>query len=874
MNGPTGPESARRLGDFEILRELGRGGMGIVYEARQISLNRKVALKVLSGGLGLSSKAVVRFRREAEAAARLHHTNIVPVYAIGEQDGEYFYAMELIEGPSLNVVVRELRRTREQALRHSGTEARSDTVETSLPPWLLETLSASTEDSPPNCQHEQAPVSDSSSSLTAGGGYFDTIAGMIAEVADALDYAHEQGVVHRDIKPSNLLLSPDGRLSVNDFGLARMLEQPGMTMTGEFMGSPLYMSPEQITAGRTPLDHRTDIYSLGATLYELLTFQPPFPGERRDQILAQIIHKEPTPPRRLDRKVPIDLETICLNAMEKDPDRRYQTAGQMAEDLRRFVNRFAISAKRAGPIARAVKWVRRRPAIAALIALVLVVSVGGGLMAYRAHVAAEQARRAEGQRALDHAMVAALDGHYDEMQSWLERCEVLDVEPGRIRVLRGWAAVESGAMDEAIHQLELAVEQLPNSLAAHALLSRAFLEAGRIEEAMAVDEKLEVLKPRTPEDYLYGAWALSSSRPRQAREWLEKLAREHPSPAVYYMLGLHLTFEVFTSKETNFEQMLNCVSTAWTQMPENARAGWVFCFAHCLAAEMCAVGGDQARYEYCLDRARRASRDMMERFPDNANARLASAHVALTEGRRNDAFELVRGAIDLPGFWPTGRMYLPAIRYGQGRVDEALRELEAMPAGLKAHWVWPWFSSLCAAELQGQEAGVHACNTWLAEHADLPSDRLYFQKFSLFCLLGRLDEALRMTRKHRDEFGVPAAESPFDHAWNGYMCGDVTDDALLAAAGGVADEYHAHYAIGLRWLSVGDRERALAHFTESERRGASILMPVGPPILLQRMRADPTWPPWIPLAEGTEGHRDGGTEASTQAASAPVGRGP
>src|SRR5262249_54031159 len=140
-----------------------------------------------------------------------------------------------------------------------------------------------------------------SSSLSSDGRYFDTVAKMVADVADALEYAHQQGIIHRDIKPSNLLLSPDGRLSINDFGLARLLEQPGVTMTGEFVGTPAYMSPEQITAGRVPVDQRTDIYSLGATLYELLTLRPPFTGERRDQLLAQIMHKEPRAPRRVER---------------------------------------------------------------------------------------------------------------------------------------------------------------------------------------------------------------------------------------------------------------------------------------------------------------------------------------------------------------------------------------------------------------------------------------------------------------------------------------------------------------------------------------------------------------------------------------------
>src|SRR5215470_7727825 len=206
-------ENPRRLGDFEVLREIGRGGMGIVYEARQVSLNRKVALKVLSGGLGLTPKAVQRFRREAEAAARLHHTNIVPIYATGEQDGTHFYAMELIEGPSLDNVLRQLRAS--QAGAASATEPA---------PALVQTTD----------YVEGASTADgsglSTSSLSSGVAYFDIVARLIAEVADALDYAHKNGVIHRDIKPSNLLLSPAGRLSVNDFGLTRMLEQPRMTM--------------------------------------------------------------------------------------------------------------------------------------------------------------------------------------------------------------------------------------------------------------------------------------------------------------------------------------------------------------------------------------------------------------------------------------------------------------------------------------------------------------------------------------------------------------------------------------------------------------------------------------------------------------------
>jgi serine/threonine protein kinase len=373
------PESLRRLGDFEIVRELGRGGMGVVYEARQSSLNRQVALKVLSGGLGLTGKAVQRFRREAEAAAKLHHTNIVPVYATGEQDGTHFYAMELIEGPSLDYVL--------QQLRHPGEDASQPADFDRTGPYVPRTDASST-----------LPSSLSSSSLGSGSGYFDTVARMIAEVADALDYAHTNGVIHRDIKPSNLLLSPQGRMSVNDFGLARVLEEPGLTITGEFVGTPAYTSPEQVTAGRIPLDHRTDIYSLGATLYELLTLQPPFAGKQRDQVLAQIVHKDPRPPRKVNPRVPVDLETICLKALEKDPDRRYQTAAALAEDLRRYVNRFAISARRVGPVQRLLKWGRRHPATAASLGcLLLSVAVALGFAFWVHHE--RQQRLAEQEQA-------------------------------------------------------------------------------------------------------------------------------------------------------------------------------------------------------------------------------------------------------------------------------------------------------------------------------------------------------------------------------------------------------------------------------------------------------------------------------------------
>ena len=296
----TVENTPKQLGDFEILRELGRGGMGVVYEAKQKSLNRHVALKVLSTGLGLSTKAIMRFKREAEAAAKLHHTNIVPIYATGEENRTPYYAMELVDGPSLDQVIRQFRQDASKSSPDGLDSTHDFHAEQSsgeVPEWVAATIGLGRPESVGRSSPSTSSV-NSSSSFASGSEYYDNVARMMAEVADALAHAHDQGVIHRDIKPSNLLLSADGRLSVNDFGLARMLEQPGMTISGELMGSPMYMSPEQIAAGRLPLDHRTDIYSLGATLYEMLTLRHPFDGRQRDQILSQIVHKEPVRPAR------------------------------------------------------------------------------------------------------------------------------------------------------------------------------------------------------------------------------------------------------------------------------------------------------------------------------------------------------------------------------------------------------------------------------------------------------------------------------------------------------------------------------------------------------------------------------------------------
>ena len=358
------------LGDFELRREIGRGGMGTVYEAWQRSLQRIVAVKVLERHVSATAKAVIRFQREAQAAAKLHHTHIVPIYAQAETDGVYYYAMEFIEGCGLNAIIADLRGT---AAPDASTVDLAETV--ALSPSrgaVIRTRSAS--DGRTLLGYQDPALALGVRIMTAED--FHDIAWHLADVADALEYAHQRGVIHRDIKPHNLLLGVDGRMRISDFGLARLAEQPGVTITGEVIGSPLYMSPEQISGNPENVDHRADIYSLGATMYEWLTLRPPYPGETRERVISMILSSEPAALRSLNTAVPQDLETICLKAVERNRERRYQTAAEMRDDLRRYLASRPIVAKRTGVALRAAKFVGRHQltsltAVAAVIALSL-----------------------------------------------------------------------------------------------------------------------------------------------------------------------------------------------------------------------------------------------------------------------------------------------------------------------------------------------------------------------------------------------------------------------------------------------------------------------------------------------------------------------
>ncbi len=338
-NAPTKAQEgtlAGVLGDFRIVREVGKGGMGIVYEAEQISLRRRVALKVLPFAGTMDARRLQRFHNEAQAAACLHHTNIVPVFSVGCERGVHFYAMQFIDGQTLSDIIRQLQQRDKNSLAVAMPEQTA--VYQSPPDDAV--IAAST-------ARPVGEVTPLTSEGRHGREYFRKVADLGVQVAEALDHAHQLGIVHRDVKSANLLLDGRGNLWVTDFGLAHMQHgETSLTLTGDVVGTLRYMSPEQTLAKRVPIDHRTDVYSLGATLYELLTLRPAFTSEDRHELLRQIGFEEPTKPRRLERAIPPELETIVLKAMEKRAQDRYATAKEMAEDLRHWLKDRPIRTRR------------------------------------------------------------------------------------------------------------------------------------------------------------------------------------------------------------------------------------------------------------------------------------------------------------------------------------------------------------------------------------------------------------------------------------------------------------------------------------------------------------------------------------------------
>jgi serine/threonine protein kinase len=432
------PGLSGTLGDFRIIREVGRGGMGVVYEAVQVSLERRVALKVLPFAVTLDGRQLARFKNEAQTAAQLHHSNIVPVYAVGSDRGVHYYAMQFVDGQSLAAVIEDLR-------RGEGNTAVAEPAQGGTQPTGPFPAPGGAAEPPPATSTTRplaalSTVEGPHQSQT----FFQTVARLGIQAAEALEYAHQMGVVHRDVKPANLMLDALGHLWVTDFGLAQVQRESRLTMTGDLLGTLRYMSPEQALAQKTGVDARSDVYSLGATLYELLTREPVFGGTDRQTLLRQIAFDEPIRPRRLNAWVPAELETVVLKALAKRPEERYASAQDLADDLKRWREDRPILARRPTLWQRLMKWARRHRAVVAtalagLVLAVGVLSVSLVLLVLAYARADEDRRKAEASEvnALDKAAQAreAVDTWFTGVaQEWLD--DEPHLEPTQEKFLR------------------------------------------------------------------------------------------------------------------------------------------------------------------------------------------------------------------------------------------------------------------------------------------------------------------------------------------------------------------------------------------------------------------------------------------------------
>jgi serine/threonine protein kinase len=547
------PMPLRQVGEFRILRELGRGGMGLVYEAEQVSLARRVALKVLPPASALDDRQLHRFHTEAQAAAHLQHPHVVAVFAVGCEGGIHYYAMQLIEGPSLARVIEQLRQpvppeahelatpTRIEPLPGESAARTARRGTTSQPPAA--TPATLREAASPSVAWSEAPLR-AAGLAASGAAYWRAVARLGVQAAEALAHAHDLGVIHRDIKPSNLLLDGAGQLWVADFGLARFRDDLRLTRPGDILGTIGYLSPEQ--ARGEPADHRADVYALGVTLYELLTLEPAFPGDNRPQLLRQIADEEPPQPRRLNPALPRDLETVVLKAMAKSPAERYANAHALADDLTRFLDGRPVLARRPSLLDRTCKWCGRHRAVAATAVAGLLLAaalLAAGLVWTATLQQKAEWREQQARRAVDRMFTRVAD-------RWLSRAPYL--EPVQQEFLEEALAFyedflhDNGADPSVRRDTARAyrrVADIRRRLGRPAEAEEAYAQALPLLEALAAeapgeaDTREELALCRNNRGHLFqglGRFAEGEADYRAARALFARLAEDFPDEPRYW----------------------------------------------------------------------------------------------------------------------------------------------------------------------------------------------------------------------------------------------------------------------------------------------------------------------------------------------------
>jgi tetratricopeptide (TPR) repeat protein/predicted Ser/Thr protein kinase len=773
------------FGDCELLEEIARGGMGIVYRARQKSLDRIVAVKMILSGQFAGKDEVLRFRAEAESAARLQHPNIVRIHETGEHDGQPYFSMDYVEGGNLAALVREKPLPAKRAAAYVKT------------------------------------------------------------IAEAIHYAHEHGILHRDLKPSNVLIDHADQPHVTDFGLAkRVTKESFLTVTGQVMGSPSFMPPEQAGA-KTKAGRYSDVYGLGAILFYLVTGRPPFVAESVAETLQHVLNTEPVSPRLLNPSVPQDIATICLKCLEKEPAKRFQTAQQLADELGRFLNDEPIHARPTTRPDRVWRWCRRKPALAGAMVVALfalIASVALGTQARRT----EHTRLAEKrQNAIDKALLTAWSGDLEGTEQSIRDAELAGVSPGELRMLRGSVAMHRGDYREAAKELEQAWKLSPNSVAVCSMLIKSYALLGEWDKAKPFLAALEVLKPTTPEDFLFRGILDLFVEPTKALETLNEAVRRRPTGVALLQRGsARAGVAQDRAKIEDAEAAITDVNAAKALMPANAELIALSLKAHLIAAE---IYEERRLPDQCAAAWRQVEADAaaLKRYGGNQAAVLArTMYLKFLGDDPAPLRELRETATN-----NVTAYYLALAFYRRGDWPAAL---DVVPAHPKRIGPGPDFMrGFVMAQLPNgpQLASNEVQRLWRLNPSTWETMGLQLT----LRLLGHNREAAELCRQARTRSSIVL---PWRREWYrrllDYNCGDVNEaDLLKAAAGSRYNQSEANFFIGMAKLADGDRAAAQKHFRASvDTRAFTYFDYDWSGAFLARMDKDPNWPPWIPVKPG------------------------
>jgi len=782
------------VGGFRLLREIGRGGMGVVFQAERVSDGERVAVKLLSTAGVAAPEDLERFQREARAVARLRHPNIVPVLGSGEDEGVLFLVMELLAGRNVEDWI-----DRERAASRPGRSRLASLREA---------------------------------------------ARIAAAIADALAHAHREGLIHRDVTPANIFVRDDGVPLLMDFGLAREVGTRALTRSDEFLGTPRYVSPEQVQ-GR-PVDCRTDVYALGATLYEMIALEPPFPGREPAEVLHRVLRSPPARLRRADPMVPRALETIVLRCLEKEPDWRYADAPALAEDLRRFLKGEPISARSVRWPVRLARRAWRRPAVtAATLALALLPGVAGwGLWSHeqdkrllRAVAAREQEK--EFTTLLEECDDLAVRDRFDRALDLTDR--ILRRDPGHLeaRLRAAFLRVEQGsAPDRALQEIESLLRDTPDLSLLHRLQGRVLRRLGRVEEAGAAETRAAARPPRLPTELYYASLERKAAGdPEEALRLINRALELDPQNARYFHHRLHL----HESRRHWLEALEDAqvyVRLAWNRPSSHFHLG------RALAASK--------RHTEAIEAYERA----LKLGPSNAYAWKNLAQSQLRAGRPAEALESIRKAARSEKDAPRLFVDLANLAADAGNLPEAL--------GLVAR----------ALELERDHVpALIAQGDLLRRSQDLPGaeasllravDTMPDNEDAHFRLGLVLHERKALERAERAYRKAVALRPRFTSAWNNLglvlMDRGMLEEARTAFERVLEqDDGHlkARYNLGLVHEKLGDRPHALECFREAVRRSPEYLSA------------------WLALARVSEraGDLEGAAEAHRKAVEAEPGSG-